>query len=148
MQNPTTGNEWREKVNPLLTIGVRFLEFISRLLREIHTTGEHQAATLFIEFCKNSIPLLPSSGEENPNVERDAAKLVASFDDEFLVNPEARRALAELLVRLRNSPEALLRKNFGKPHWWMGHSSWSEFLTSAVTQNRPCKVTSKTAIEN
>lgn len=130
MQNPTAVNEWREKVNPLFTIGVRFSQFISRLLHEIHTPGDlnRQTAALFVEICKNSIPLLPSSLERNLNVKEDAEKLAASFDEEFLVDPEVRRTLSELLVRLRNSPEALLGKGFEKPHWWMGHASWSEFL--------------------
>ena len=61
--------------------------------------------------------------------EQEAAKLIATLgENDLLVDPIERRAVAEVGVRIQNAPPALLKKGFGKPHWWMAQSSWSEFL--------------------
>lgn len=129
--NKTTDGQWRGKVNPVLVGGTQLLRFIFRLINELQLDQDLEAQTtrLFIESCKHTSQFLPDVLPEHAQIQAEMDEFSANFEnDSFLANPDARRALVEIIARFASTPPDLLKKGFSQPHWWMPYLSWSEFL--------------------
>jgi len=49
-------------------------------------------------------------------------------ENKWLADPEVRKGLGQIATTIENAPKSLVRKGFGRPHWWMAQTSWAEFF--------------------
>ena len=119
--------EWRGKVNPLFVLVIQYGRFMLRLFKELKLEDSDirgRAPVILAQLCKETIPLLPLGPREGPRIEEELiSRLKGTGEDNWLIAPETREPLAEIMTRIRCTPEAVLRKGLDKPHWWMTQSS-------------------------
>jgi hypothetical protein len=130
MRRARLTQDWSAKVNPFFVLVIHFLRVMPLILRElVQGRANPTRHTVLLEACKQSVPLLPPGLADALIAEQQVAELMATLgENDLLVDPIERRAVAEVGVRIQSIPPALLKKGFDTPHWWMPQNSWSEFL--------------------
>jgi hypothetical protein len=130
-QDWITGGNWNTKVSPAFVIGIQFVRFISRLINDLQANEslEDRTGSLFIEFCRETLVLLPETPPETSDVESLVDQFSApTYGEGFFEAPEVRRAMAEIGARIANLPPEISARGFARPHWWMQYASWRDFL--------------------